>query len=48
MEKDFTNIQFKNAIHDNAVLGFQVEHNGPKNITDETDASAYDNETHIA
>ena len=37
----------QNAIHDNAVLGFQVEHNGPKNITDETDASAYDNETHL-
>ena len=37
----------QNAIHDNAVLGFQVEHNGPKNITDETDASAYDNETHM-
>ncbi len=37
----------QNAIHDNAVLGFQVEHNGPKNIIDETDASAYDNETHM-
>ena len=37
----------QNAIHDNAVLGFQVEHNGPKSITDETDASAYDNETHM-
>ena len=37
----------QNAIHDNAVLGFQVEHNGPKNITDETDVSAYDNETHM-
>ena len=37
----------QNAIHDNAVLGFQVEHNGPKNITDETDASAYENETHM-
>lgn len=37
----------QNAIHDNAVLGFQVEHNGPKNITDETDTSAYDNETHM-
>ena len=37
----------QNAIHDNAVLGFQVEHNGPKNITDETDAGAYDNETHM-
>ena len=37
----------QNAIHDNAVRGFQVEHNGPKNITDETDASAYDNETHM-
>lgn len=37
----------QNAIHDNAVLGFQVEHNGPKNIEDETDASAYDNETHM-
>ncbi|HBI59788.1 MAG TPA: restriction endonuclease subunit R [Lachnospiraceae bacterium] len=37
----------QNAIHDNAVLGFQVEHNGPKNIIDETDASAYDNELHM-
>ena len=37
----------QNAIHDNAVLGFQVEHNGPKNIEDETDTSAYDNETHM-
>jgi type I restriction enzyme R subunit len=37
----------QNAIHDNAVLGFQVEHNGPKNIVDETDKSAYDNETHM-
>ncbi len=37
----------QNAIHDNAVLGFQVEHNGPKNIEDETNASAYDNETHM-
>ena len=37
----------QNAIHDNAVLGFQVEHNGPKSITYETDASAYDNETHM-
>ena len=37
----------QNAIHDNAVLGFQVEHNGPKNITDETDASVYDNEVHM-
>lgn len=37
----------KNAIHDNAVLGFQVEHNGPKNLPDETDWSIYDNETHM-
>ena len=37
----------QNAIHDNAVLGFQVEHNGPKNISDETDAGAYENETHM-
>ena len=37
----------QNAIHDGAVLGFQVEHNGPKQITDETDASAYENETHM-
>lgn len=37
----------QNAIHDNAVLGFQVEHNGPKNISDETDNSVYDNETHM-
>ena len=37
----------QNAIHDNAVLGFQVEHNGPKNIEDETDCNAYDNEAHL-
>ena len=37
----------QNAIHDNAVLGFQVEHNGPKQITDETGTSAYDNEAHM-
>lgn len=37
----------QNAIHDNAVLGFQVEHNGPKNITDEIDSSIYENETHM-
>jgi len=37
----------QNAIHDNAVLGFQVEHNGPKNVSDETDISVYDNETHM-
>lgn len=37
----------QHAIHDNAVLGFQVEHNGPKNIDDETDSSVYDNETHM-
>ena len=37
----------QNAIHDNAVLGFQVEHNGPKNIMDETDARTYDNEAHM-
>ena len=37
----------QNAIHDKAVLGFQVEHNGPKNIVDETDSSIYDNEKHM-
>jgi type I restriction enzyme R subunit len=37
----------QNAIHDNAVLGFQVEHNGSKSIENETDAAAYDNETHM-
>jgi type I restriction enzyme R subunit len=37
----------QNAIHDRAVLGFQVEHDGPKHIEDETDARAYDNETHM-
>ncbi len=47
MEKRLHKYTIQNAIHDNAVLGFQVEHNGPKNITDETDASAYDNETHM-
>ena len=37
----------QNAIHDNAVLGFQVEHIGPKNMADETDSSLYDNEVHM-
>lgn len=37
----------QNAIHDKAVLGFQVEHNGPKNLENETDASLYDNEKHM-
>lgn len=37
----------QNAIHDNAVLGFQVEHNGPKNVENETDSSVYENETHM-
>lgn len=37
----------QNAIHDNAVLGFQVEHNGPKNMVDETDLAMYDNEAHM-
>lgn len=37
----------QNAIHDKAVLGFQVEHNGPKNMSDETDCSEYENETHM-
>lgn len=36
-----------NAIHDNAVLGFQVEHNGPKNIDDETDSKVYETEKHM-
>ena len=37
----------QNAIHDKAVLGFQVEHNGPKDMEDETDSSIYDSETHM-
>lgn len=37
----------QNAIHDNAVLGFQVEHLGPKDMADETDPALYDNETHM-
>lgn len=37
----------QNAIHDNAVLGFQVEHNGPKNMADETDSSVYESEAHM-
>lgn len=37
----------QNAIHDNAVLGFQVEHDGSKDVTDETDSSRYENETHM-
>lgn len=37
----------QNAIHDKAVLGFQVEHNGPKNMVDETNPALYDNEYHM-
>lgn len=37
----------QNAIHDNAVLGFQVEHNGPRSVIDETDPGNYDNEVHM-
>ena len=37
----------QNAIKENSVLGFQVEHNGPRNMEDETDCSAYDSETHM-
>lgn len=37
----------QNAIHDNAVLGFQVEHNGPKDKEDEKDNSIYTTETHM-
>ena len=37
----------QNAIHDNAVLGFQVEHNGPKNKKDETDSNLYVTESHM-
>ncbi len=37
----------QNAIHDNAVLGFQVEHNGPKGDIDEINSSIYDNEGHM-
>ena len=37
----------QNAIKDNAVLGFQVEHDGPKNMVDETDSRIYENETHM-
>lgn len=37
----------QNAIHDKAVLGFQVEHNGPKDVTDETDSAIYENEKHM-
>ena len=37
----------QNAIHDNAVLGFQVEHIGPKNLVDETDSEIYENEVHM-
>ena len=40
-------LHIQNAIHDNAVLGFQVEHDGPKDVTDETDSSRYENETHM-
>ena len=37
----------QNAIHDGAVLGFQVEHNSPKHMADETDSSVYETEAHM-
>lgn len=37
----------QNAIKDKAVLGFQVEHNGPVDVEDETDARVYEKETHM-
>lgn len=37
----------QNAIHDKAVLGFQVEHNGTKNMPDETDDSIYESEAYM-
>ena len=37
----------QNAIHDGAVLGFQVEHNGPKHMSDETDGGVYETEAHM-
>lgn len=37
----------QNAIHDKSVLGFQVEHNGPKNVSDETDRSIYETQEHM-
>lgn len=37
----------QNAIHDESVLGFQVEHDGPKDMQDETDSGLYDNERHM-
>lgn len=36
----------QNAIHDNAVLGFQVEHQGPKDLSD-AEASMYESEKHM-
>ena len=47
--KDFTIVQVQNAIHDNAVLGFQVEREMDRKIfEDETDAGAeYENEAHM-
>ena len=29
------------------MLGFQVEHIGPKNLVDETDSEIYENEVHM-
>ena len=37
----------QDAIREKSVLGFQVEHDGPKNTSNETDSSIYDNETHM-
>lgn len=37
----------KEAIHDEAVLGFMVENLGPKGISSEEEAQLYDTETHM-
>ncbi len=47
MENVFINIRYKMRFMIKRYLGFQVEHNGPKNVADETDSSVYDNETHM-
>lgn len=47
MESDYINIPYRTQFMIMQFLVFQVEHIGPKNIEDETDASAYDNETHM-
>ena len=46
-DKPLHSYTIKEAIHDEAVLGFMVENLGPKGISSEEEAQLYDTETHM-